>query len=132
MTKDDDFMAACCQLCGMHCSVVCFCARVSEERFLQFARRNLRELLSQIRLRLVAVERRRVTDAVNLVDDRFVDRWVRVTDADRQHAAKRVEILVAFVVPDVKTFAFHQSERLLVVSRDGGKKKLFMFANSFG
>src|SRR5205814_6104049 len=55
-----------------------------------------------------------------------------MADADSQHTTKTIEILVSFVVPDVRAFTFHQRQRLLVISCDCGKKKLFMFANSFG
>ena len=71
-------------------------------------------------------------DRFDLIDDRFVNCWVRVADAHRQHAAEAVEILVALIVPNVTAFAAHQSQRLLVVSGDCREKKLFMFADGFG
>ena len=55
-----------------------------------------------------------------------------MTNADSQHAAETVEILVAFIIPDVCAFAFHQRQRLLVISRDCREKKLFVFADGFG
>src|ERR1041384_4890557 len=120
------------ELRRVHRGVVGFGAAVSEERFLELAGSYLRELFSQIGLRLVGVKRRSVADRTYLVDDCFVYFWIRMADADGQHAAKGVEILLAFIVPNVKALAFHQSERLLVIGCDRGKKKLFMFANGFG
>src|ERR1051325_2542413 len=125
-------MTASRQLSRMHCGVIRFSAAVREERFLQTTRRNLRELLCQIGLRLGAVKRGRMRDALDLVDDRFVDDRIRMSDADGQHSAKGVEVLVPLFIPDVTAFASYQRERLLVVGRDGGKKKFFMFANCLG
>ena len=71
-------------------------------------------------------------DRINLINDRFVNRRVRVTDADGQHAAETVEILVTFIIPDMRAFAFNQRQRLLVISRDCGEEKLFVFANGCG
>ena len=68
----------------------------------------------------------------DLIDDRFVDLWIRMPDADCQNAAKTIQILVALVIPDVKAFAFYQGERFLVIGRDCRKKKLFVLANCFG
>ena len=73
-----------------------------------------------------------MTDRINLVDDGFVNFRVRMTHAHGQHAAETIEVLVALLIPNVRAFAFHQRQRLLVISCDGGKKKLFMFANRFG
>src|SRR5207302_3893610 len=47
-------------------------------------------------------------------------------------AAEAVEILIALIIPDMRTLAFYQGQRLLVISSDGGEEKLFMFANGFG
>src|SRR5215475_8934249 len=71
-------------------------------------------------------------DRINLLRDRVINSRVRVANADGQDAAKTIEILVTFVVPDMKALAFNQRQRLLVISRDCGEKKFFVFANSFG
>src|SRR5215471_1155462 len=73
-----------------------------------------------------------MADRFDLIDDRFVDLWVGVTDAHRQHATEAIEILVAFIIPDVRALAFHQGQRLLVVSGDSGKEKFLVFADGFG
>jgi hypothetical protein len=57
MPQHDDLVTAVASFAACTGSVVCFGAAVCEERLLQFAGRNLRQLLSQIRLRLVAVKR---------------------------------------------------------------------------
>src|SRR5258707_15717278 len=90
------------------------------------------KLLREIRLRLVTVERRRVRDRFDLIDDRLVDLRVGVADADRQHAAETIEVLVPLIVPNVKAFAAHQSQRLLVVSGDRREEKLLVFADGVG
>src|SRR2546426_1688072 len=132
VTQHDDLMTAGRQLRRVDGGIISFRAAVCEERFFQTARRNLRELLSQIRLRLIAVESRSVRNRTNLIDDRFIHARVSMTDANRKHAAETVEILVALIIPDVKAFALHQRQRLLVISGDCGKKKFSMFADGFG
>src|SRR6266498_47170 len=69
---------------------------------------------------------------LDLIDDRFVDLRICMTDADGEHTAKTVEILVVLVIPNMKAFAAHECERLLVVGSDGREQKFFMFANGFG
>src|SRR5438270_8923137 len=108
MSQHDDLVTTSRQLRRMHGGVVSFCAAVCEERFLQAARCNLRELLSQIRLRLIAVESRSVRNRINLIDDCFVHTPVSMTDANREHAAEAIEILVAPIIPDVESFTLHQ------------------------
>src|SRR5436309_10130448 len=132
VTQHDDLMTAGRQLCRVHGSIICFRAAVREERFLQTARRDLRELLSQIRLRFIAVESRSVRNRTNLIDDRFIHARVSMTYANRKHAAEAIEILIALIIPDVKSFALHQRQRLLVVSGDRREKKFFVFADGFG
>src|SRR5262249_3795356 len=117
------------QLRRIDCSVVGLGAAVGEERFLQTARRNLRQLLGQIRLGLVGVKRRGMRDRIDLFGDRFVYARVRVAYADGQHAAEAIQVLVAFIVPDVKALAFDQRQRFLVVIRDGGEEKFLVFAD---
>ena len=116
----------------MNRRVVGFRAAVGEERFLQLSGRDLMKLLSQVRLRLVAVERRSVGNRLDLVDDGFGYARIRVAHAHGQHAAETVEIFVALVVPNMRSFAAHQSQGLLVISGDRREEKLFVFANGFG
>ena len=53
--------------------LVGFGAAVGKERFLQSARRDLGQLLSQIDLRLIGVERRHMLEFTILLVDRFGD-----------------------------------------------------------
>src|ERR1043166_9873675 len=71
-------------------------------------------------------------DRINLICNRFINSRIRVSNADGQDAAETIEILVTFVVPDVKAFAFNHRQRLLVISCDCREKKFFVLANSFG
>ena len=66
---------------------------------------------------------------LHLIDDCFTDLRVSVSDADRKHAAKTVEILVALIVPNVKAFAADERERFFVISGNSRKEKLFVLAN---
>src|SRR6266567_2183281 len=115
MTKDDDLMTAGREFCRMHRRVIGFSTTVGKERLLQTAGRNLGKLLRQIGLRFVAVKRGSMRNRFDLIDDRFVDLWIRMPDADCQNAAETIEILVALVIPDVKAFAFYEGERFLVI-----------------
>ena len=108
VTQHDDLMTTSRKLSRVDGGVISFRAAVREERFLQAARCNLRELLSQIRLRLIAVESRSVRNRINLIDDCFVHTRVSMTDANREHAAEAIEILVAPIIPDVESFTLHQ------------------------
>ena len=124
-------MAACGELGGVYGRVVGLCAAVGEERFLQLARRDLIELFGEVGLRLVGVERRGVLDCPDLLDDRLRDLRVVVADADGEHAAEAVEVLVARVVPDVLPLAADEGERLLVVRGDRGEEEFFVLADGF-
>ena len=46
-------------------------------------------------------------DRIDLINNGFIDARIRVTNAHRQHTAETVEILVAFIIPDMKTFALN-------------------------
>ena len=111
--------------------VVSFGAAVGKNDF-ERTRRDLMQFLRQIGLRLVRVKRGRVLQRLDLFDNRSVDLRICVADADRKHAAKTVEILVALIVPNVKAFTAHQRQRLFVVSGHGRKEKLFVFSYRFG
>ena len=132
MTQNDDLVATRRELGRVNRCVVRFRAAVREERFFQPPGRDLRELFSQVALRLVGVKRRSVRNRLDLFDNRLVDFRVRVADADGQHAAEAIQITIACIVPDVHAFAAHERDRLLVIGRDGREEKLFMLADNFG
>ncbi len=132
VTQHHNLMTAGREFGRMDRSVIGFGATVGKKRFLQATRSDLRQLLREIRLRLVAVKRRRMRDALDLINDRVGYYRVGVAHADRQHTAKAVEIFVAAIVPNVKALAAHERQRLLVIRRNCGEEKLFVFANSFG
>src|SRR5207245_7869333 len=81
--QDDNLVPSGGQLGRVHGSVVSLCAAVSEKRFLQTTGSNLRELLSEIGLRLVAVERRGMRDRLDLIDDGFINSRIGMSHADR-------------------------------------------------
>src|SRR5205085_7178050 len=71
MTQHDDLVTTGGELRGVHRGVIGFGSAVREERFLEFARCDLRQLLSQIGLGLVGVKRRGVRDRIDLIGDRL-------------------------------------------------------------
>src|SRR5437762_11778986 len=81
------------------------------------------KLLGQVGLRLVAVKRRSMGNRLDLIDDCFSYARVRMAHAHRQHAAKTIEIFVTLVIPDMRSFAAHQSQWLLVISGDCGRSE---------
>ena len=73
-------------------------------------------------MRLIRIKCRRVLQRLDLIDDRLADLRVSVSDTDREHAAKTVEILIALIIPDVKAFAADERERFLVVGGNSGEE----------
>src|SRR5262245_11489135 len=107
MSKNNDFMSSRCGLRSMHGGVVSFGAAVCEKRLLKIARRDLIELLCQIRLRLVSEERRGVLNRSNLIDDGFANFGIVVTHAHGQYAAETIQVLIVLIVPDMEAFSTH-------------------------
>ncbi len=56
-----------------------------------------------------------------LLQHRLIYTRIGMPDADREHAAKAIEIPVALIVPDVLTLALNESQRFLVISGHGRK-----------
>ena len=111
--------------------LVCLRAGAGEKRLLQVPRRDLRQFLRQVRLRLVRVQRRGVIDLFDLIDDRLDDFRIGVADRNREHPAEGVEVFIALIVPHPGPLALHQGDRLLVVHRDGGEEMLLVLTNRF-
>ena len=124
--QGNDFVIAGREFRSENGSIVSFGAAVRKERFLQIAGRDLSQLLRQIALRPVGVERRGVRDLIDLIFPRLINTRIGVADADGQHTAKTIEIPVALIVPDVFALAFDQSERLLIIGRHGREKKFLV------
>jgi hypothetical protein len=73
-----------------------------------------------------------VLQGLYLVDYGFGNFRVCVADTDGQHATEAVEVLVALIIPNVKTLTPHNRDRLLVIGRDCREEKLFVLADGFG
>jgi hypothetical protein len=132
VAEDDYLVATRGGLGGVDGRVVGLRAAVGEEGFFETAGRDLVELLGEVGLRLVGVERGGVLDGAHLLDDGLGHLRVCVADADGEDAAEAVEVAVALVVPDVLPLAADERERLLVVHRDGGEEKLFVLLDDLG
>lgn len=109
---------------GYDRGVISLGARRGKERFLQVARRQLRQLFGEIGLRPGRVKRRGVNEGLHLLDDGGSYGRMRVPDAYGQHAAEAVEVLIIGVIPDVHPPAFEEGNRFFIVSGDGGEKEL--------
>ncbi len=107
-------------------------AAVREERLFQVARRYRRQLFRQVGLRLIRVQRGRVGQRLDLLDDGFRHLRIGMPDGDGQDPAERVEIAVARIVPDVRALAPREGDRFLVVHRDGGEEVFLVLADDVG
>src|SRR5258705_4064653 len=90
------------------------------------------KFLCQIRLRLISIKGGRMLQGLDLINDCFGNAWVCMAHTNGKHAAKTIEILVALIVPNVKTLAARKCERFLVISGNGREEKFLLFADGFG
>ncbi len=98
-------------------------AAVGEKRFGQFsARRDLRQLLGQRRLRLIGEHGGHVLQPVHLRVHLAIHLFIAMADADGDDAAEEIQVLIAVGVPHVLILGVRDHQRLLVVMEDGGEK----------
>src|SRR5215213_954156 len=69
-------------------------------------------------------------DRIYLVDPRLIHARLCMADAYGQHTAEAIQIALSRFVPDVFTLSLNESERLLIISRDGGEKKFLVLFDS--
>ena len=90
MAERDDVHVAGGRAGGVHRRLVGLGAAAGEERLAEIAGRDPCQLLGQVRLLLVGVQRGRVIDLADLLDHRRLDGRVTVADAHAEHAAEGV------------------------------------------
>ena len=70
-------------------------------------------------------------ELVDLLVDAGVHLVVAVADADRDNAAKEIEVLIAIRIPDVLVLGMVNHQRLLEVVKNGREEKLLVRENDF-
>ena len=130
MPQGDDFLPAGVKLGGLRRRFVGFSAAVGEEGFFQLAGRDFGKLGRQLRLRRVGIKRRSVRQLFDLIHDGIGHLRMRVAQAGGQYAAKTIQIFVAGFIPHVHALAVFQGDGFLVIHRDGGEEKIFVFLDS--
>ena len=106
-------------------------AAVGEVRFLQRARRDLRQLLRQVDHRLIGKAGRNVLHAIDLRLGSRDHARIAVADADGDDAAEKVEILFALHIPHVLHERVIHGKRIGVVGRDRRKDVFLLLAIDF-
>ena len=132
MTKHYDFVPTGCDFGRHYRSVIGLGAAARKEGLFQIRGRDLVELFREVGLWLIGVQGRRMRNRVYLVNNRLVHFRVCVAEADRQHAAKAIQIAIILVVPYVHSLALDQRNRLFVVHGHSRKKEFFLFLDGIG
>jgi hypothetical protein len=107
-------------------------AGAREVRLLEAARREAGERLGERDDREGGVERRDVSEAVDLGLDGRVHLVVRVPDGDREDPAEEVEVAFPVGVLQVHPLARLEDDRFLVVVRDGREEEFLVLRAHVG
>ena len=100
-----------------------FRSGVAEERLVEA--RDFQELPAESDLRVVRVKVANVVEMVQLFDDRSLDVCILVTETVHGDARDEVQILVTFVIKQIRAFTLHKIDIDLAVKRSNGRLILF-------
>ena len=103
----------------------------SEKRFPAFARRDVGDLLRERRLRFGRKYSGDVLQFIHLRMHRSIHPFIAVADADRQDSAEKIQVLVAFGIPDELILGPRQHQRLAVVMEHRRKEVFLIRQNDF-
>jgi hypothetical protein len=128
VAKGDDFEVAGVHASGLDGGLVGFGTAVGEERFFQRAGRDLGQLFGERHHGLVGEASRDVLHLVDLGLGLFRDAGIAMADADGNDAAKEIEILLAFHVPDMLHGGVVHGDGIGVVVGDGWEDEFLLLA----